>query len=154
MSWLRPKLLTATTNAAEAIFSFSDSASGRSNSSGPWTVKLYGGPPRRRQRSATAAGFVPKWACRWVAPSRFSHPRSRQASARYPRWTRRPRSERAPILNAAARARQKRNGRVSAPAIRAPAREITPPPSSTFVFSRSALSAASTTSDSSVARIE
>ena len=32
--------LTATTNADRSIFSPSDRASGRSNSSGPWTVKL------------------------------------------------------------------------------------------------------------------
>ena len=39
-NWLRPNELTATTNAASATFAPRLSASGRSNSSGPWTVKL------------------------------------------------------------------------------------------------------------------
>src|SRR5205807_1279186 len=58
----------AITNAAPSILRPSDRLSGRSNSSGPWTVKLYGGPPSVCVSRATAAELVPKWACKCWAP--------------------------------------------------------------------------------------
>jgi len=63
-NWLRPNELTATTKDARRPFSAKPSAPGLSNSSGPWTVKLYGGPPSSRASIATSAGLVPKWAWR------------------------------------------------------------------------------------------
>jgi hypothetical protein len=63
-SWLRPNELIATTKAARRPFSPRPSAPGLSNSSGPCTVKLYGGPPSSRASIATSAGLVPKCACR------------------------------------------------------------------------------------------
>ena len=67
---------------ARRTFSARPISGALSNSSGPCTVKLYGGPPSSCASIATSAGLVPKCACRCWTSAAVSHGTMRQASAR------------------------------------------------------------------------
>jgi hypothetical protein len=107
--WVRPYSLMATTKRARATFSRRWMPPLRSNSSGPWTVMLNGGPPSSWHSIATNAELVPKCACSSCTrlPMRRA---SAAASTRYAKCTNSPRSERLPRRSANHAARQPRSG--------------------------------------------